>query len=97
MLYTFPSGGIDSKKHLNSQEAAEMELSEEAQLKGGFWIPLMPANHNGISELKWGTNKFIPYLVLDAEHDCNPKPRDQEGTLKLTHRKYSDYFTSFNQ
>lgn len=59
-----------------------MELSEEAQLKGGKYIPLLPTDHNGISELKWGTNKFIPYLVLDAEHDLDPKPRDEEGTLQ---------------
>lgn len=57
-----------------------MELSEEAKLKGGTYIPLVPANHNGISELKWGTNKFIPYLVLDAEEDLYPKPRDEEGS-----------------
>jgi 8-oxo-dGTP pyrophosphatase MutT (NUDIX family) len=82
MLYTFPSGGIDAKKHKNPREAAEMELSEEAQLQGGEYIPLL-ANDDGISELKWGTNKFIPYLVLDPKLDSNPKPRDEEGSVVI--------------
>ena len=82
-LYTFPSGGIDPKKHSNPKQAATMELSEEAHLKEGNLIPLLPIESNGISELKWGTNKFIPFLVIDALHDPDPDPRDEEGKCNV--------------
>jgi hypothetical protein len=79
--------------------AAQYELSEEAHLKNGKWICLLPEMNlesqdketketkennfqgQGISELKWGTNRFIPFLVLDPEVDETPLQRDKEGDL----------------
>ena len=60
--------------------AAQCELSEEARLTGGEWIRLLPPAHPGISELKWSTNRFMPWLVLDAVPDSAPLPRDEDGT-----------------
>ena len=60
-----------------------MELSEEARLTGGQWIPLLPDSHPGIYELKWGTNTFSVYLCLDPVPDATPAPRDQEEFIEI--------------
>lgn len=68
-------------------EAAQHELSEEAHLKGGRWVNLLPKDHSpdGISELKWGKNRFIPYLCIDPIHDENPLQRDAEEYMEVVH------------
>ncbi|KAJ3210419.1 hypothetical protein HDU67_005332 [Dinochytrium kinnereticum] len=77
--YSFPAGGFDPKKHRTREDTAREELSEEARLANGKLIPLLPEGTDGIMELKWCTNKFLPYLVLDPIADSNPRPRDAEG------------------
>ena len=77
------AGGFDPKKHKNILETAQHELSEEARLKDGKWIPLHPMESQGISELKWGRNTFIPFLVLDPIVDPTPLPADAEGNSFL--------------
>lgn len=65
-------------------ESAEHELSEEARLKGGRWICLLPEDQpDGISELKWGVNRFVPYLCLDPEDDPEPRARDNEECMQV--------------
>ncbi|KAI8812132.1 hypothetical protein BJ742DRAFT_794921 [Cladochytrium replicatum] len=83
MKYCFPAGAVDRKKHTSVEDAARAELSEEALLKSGQLISLLPEGHEGISELKWGRNKFIPFLVLDAESDENPGQRDDEELIEV--------------
>lgn len=66
-------------------EAAQHELSEEARLKGGEWINLLPKEHSpdGISELKWGKNRFMPFLCLDPILDDQPMERDAEEYIEV--------------
>ncbi|KAI8051846.1 hypothetical protein BDF21DRAFT_468639 [Thamnidium elegans] len=83
--YTCVAGSYDRRKHNSVLEAAQHELSEEARLKQGEWINLLPANHSkdGISELKWGKNRFIPYLCLNPTKDENPMERDAEEYIQV--------------
>ncbi|OZJ01459.1 hypothetical protein BZG36_05475 [Bifiguratus adelaidae] len=84
--YTCACGGYDRKKHASVDVAAKDELSEEAYLKGGRWINLLPQDQpEGVSEVKWGRNRFVPYLVIDAEKDANPKPRDAEEYMEVVY------------
>jgi hypothetical protein len=46
-------------------------------------IRLLKNDHEGISELKWCSNKFIPFLSIDAEHDDTPLKRDAEETIEV--------------
>ena len=58
-------------------------MSEEARLRGGKWIRLLPEDHQGIMEIKWGRNKFIPFIVIDPEEDPNPRARDAEEMMSV--------------
>ncbi|PRP88830.1 hypothetical protein PROFUN_00298 [Planoprotostelium fungivorum] len=80
LRYTLAAGAYESKKHDSVIAAARAELSEEAFLKDGEWISLLP---EGIGELKWSTNVFYPFLVLDPVDDPSPPPRDLEETIQI--------------
>jgi len=45
---------------------------------GGRWVPLLPPEHPGLSEVKWCMNRFRPFLVIDPVSDDNPGSRDLE-------------------
>jgi hypothetical protein len=81
LRYTLVAGGFDNTKHANILDTAVYELSEEARLANGRMICLMDINSNGISELKWCRNRFMPFLCLDPEIDTNPKDRDLEELI----------------
>jgi hypothetical protein len=83
MLFNFPSGAYDRKKHSSILECAKAELSEEAQLKNGRWIQLVEKDSEGLHELKWVGNQFIPYLVIDPEEDANPGEKDPEEMIEV--------------
>ncbi|KAI8902095.1 hypothetical protein BC833DRAFT_575084 [Globomyces pollinis-pini] len=87
MIYTLVAGGFDTKKHKSILETAEQELSEEAQLTGGTFVNLLQEHHlnykSGISEIKWGTHRFIPYLCLDPIIDSMPRNRDEEELIEI--------------
>jgi hypothetical protein len=53
MVWCLPTGAYDPRKHADYQGCARAEMSEEAQLAGGTWVPLMPEGHPGIPEVKW--------------------------------------------
>lgn len=53
LVFGLACGGYDPRKHRSAQHAAESELSEEAQLEGGQWMRLLPADHPGVLEAKW--------------------------------------------
>ena len=78
LVYNLPGGGFLPKKHKSVQHAAQDELSEEAQLKGGSWVRLLPEEHPGVLETKWCRNRLTPFLCIDPEQD--PTPRAQEAT-----------------
>ena len=40
----------------------------------------------GLSQLKWGTNTFFPYLVIDPVDDPQPRPKDAEEWLTVERR-----------
>lgn len=48
---------------------------------------MLPKDHSpdGISELKWGKNRFIPFLCLDPVKDENPMQRDAEECIEVVH------------
>lgn len=50
----------------------------QAWLTGGRWVPLLPPEHPGLSEVKWCMNRFRPYLVIDPVADVDPGSRDLE-------------------
>ncbi|KAI8987732.1 hypothetical protein BDF20DRAFT_910293 [Mycotypha africana] len=85
--YTCVAGSYDRRKHRYIEETVEHELSEEARLKGGTYINLLPKTHSpdGISELKWGKNRFIPFLCLDPVKDDTPMARDAEEYMEVVH------------
>ncbi|KAJ1553066.1 hypothetical protein HK096_009364, partial [Nowakowskiella sp. JEL0078] len=68
---------------LSIRETAICELSEEGGLKGGELIPLYSESSEGIPELKWGRNRFIPYLVIDPEVDETPGAQDAEEMIEV--------------
>jgi hypothetical protein len=49
--YTLTAGAFDRKKHQTIVDTAKAELSEEANLKGGRMISLLPEGHEGIMEV----------------------------------------------
>lgn len=71
--YGLPAGYYEPEKHKDIVDAARFELSEETCLKDGTWYNLLP---KGYSELKWVTNKVVPFLVVDPNEDLDPKPMD---------------------
>lgn len=95
--YTCVAGSYDRKKHASITQAAQHELSEEALLTGGQWINLLPSDYtsDGISELKWGKNRFIPFLCLDPIKDKNPMARDAEEYIEVVHDVTMDELKKF--
>ena len=75
-----PAGYYEPKKHDSILDAAKSELSEECKLKNGTLINLLP---NGYSELKWVTNKVVPFLVIDPELDESAKALDTEEEISI--------------
>lgn len=51
--WCLPTGAYDPRKHASYLDCARAELSEEANLAGGAWEPLVPEEHPGIAEVKW--------------------------------------------
>ncbi|KAI8823132.1 uncharacterized protein EV422DRAFT_494325 [Fimicolochytrium jonesii] len=83
LKYTFAAGGFDQKKHQTILDTSKQELSEEMRLTGGEWISLLPQDHDGIGEVKWSRNRFIPFLVLDPVYDEHPRARDAEELIEI--------------
>jgi len=81
-LTTLPWDSRRTMRAGSDLHAAQCELSEEARLTGGEWVRLLPAGHPGVSELKWSTNRFLPWLVLDPVLDAAPLPRDDDGAKR---------------
>ncbi|GBF98548.1 hypothetical protein Rsub_11878 [Raphidocelis subcapitata] len=84
LMYCLPTGGFDPRKHTDLEACAKAELSEEAWLKGGRWLPLLAPDHPGLAEVKWCVNRFRPFLVVDPVADADPGSRDlEEVTLEV--------------
>ncbi len=80
-----PCGGYDPGRHSSMLHAAQLELSEEARLRGGSWHPLLPDGHPGILEAKWCRNRFTPFLCIDPVPDDAPGARDAEEHIEVLH------------
>eukprot|EP00160_Parvularia_atlantis_P016914 Unigene5596_Nuclearia_a/m.17107 Unigene5596_Nuclearia_a/g.17107 ORF Unigene5596_Nuclearia_a/g.17107 Unigene5596_Nuclearia_a/m.17107 type:complete len:184 (+) Unigene5596_Nuclearia_a:1-552(+) len=81
-MYTLAAGQYERQAHSSVLDAARCELAEEARLSGGHWEPLLPDGHTGVSELKWSTNKFSPWLCIDPQKDtAQLAERDADGAL----------------
>ncbi|GAB5589463.1 hypothetical protein Unana1_04363 [Umbelopsis nana] len=92
--YTCTAGAIDRRKHKSQLETAQYELSEEAHLTGGRLISLLPSSQpEGISELKWSKNRFVPYICINPVLDDNPKERDAEEYIEIVRDVSIDDFT----
>ena len=84
MLFNLPTGGYDEKKHEGSLETcARRELSEEAHLRNGELVRLIPQGNDGLWEVKWCRNRFTPYVCLDPEVDPDPGCRDTEERIEI--------------
>jgi hypothetical protein len=79
LQYTFAAGQFDRQKSGSILECAKSELSEEAGLGGGHWVRLIPEDSDGVSELKWCRNRFVPFLCINPNSDETPQERDPEG------------------
>lgn len=77
--YGLPAGYYEPKKHTSLQHAAKCELSEEGKLKGGRWTNML---EEGYSELKWVTNKVVPFVCIDPEYDDRVLQGDAEENCK---------------
>ncbi|KAI8334750.1 hypothetical protein BC941DRAFT_462242 [Chlamydoabsidia padenii] len=94
--YTCVSGSVDRRKHQSPLESAQHELSEEARLTGGEWISLLPEDQpDGISELKWGRNRFVPYLCINPHQDDQPRQRDEEECIQVVDKVDIKHLKSF--
>lgn len=78
--YGLPAGYFELEKHGDVLNAAQAELSEECKLTNGTWFNLLP---EGYSELKWVTNKVVPFLCINPVSDLNPKKQDVEENIIL--------------
>jgi len=85
-VFGLPTGCFDRQRHASLEACARAELSEEARLKGGSWHSLLPPEHPGLAEVKWGLNRMHPFLVVDPEQDLDPGARDAEEALLETER-----------
>lgn len=72
LMYTLAAGAFDPKKHVDLYDCARAELREELRLDintdldvSTTLIKLLPDGHEGVPELKWGTNRFCPLIALD--------------------------------
>ena len=84
LVYNLPGGGFLPKKHTSLQHAAEDELNEEAGLRGGTWIRLLPDDHPGVLETKWCRNRLTPFLCIDPDVDPKPKPQEAFEYIQRT-------------
>jgi hypothetical protein len=48
----------------------------QAWLAGGEWHRLLADGHEGLPEVKWCMNRFVPFLAIDPQPDPNPGSRD---------------------
>eukprot|EP00537_Pseudo-nitzschia_pungens_P011471 CAMPEP_0172392224 /NCGR_PEP_ID=MMETSP1061-20121228/8419_1 /TAXON_ID=37318 /ORGANISM="Pseudo-nitzschia pungens, Strain cf. pungens" /LENGTH=287 /DNA_ID=CAMNT_0013123021 /DNA_START=81 /DNA_END=940 /DNA_ORIENTATION=+ len=82
VLWGLAAGLVEDKKHGRDTEvAARHELEEECHLTGGReWIPLLtkPAAMD-----KYATTTIQCYLVIDPEHEEDPKPLDDEEDIEI--------------
>ena len=83
LRYAWAGGKWEPEKTHDLLDSAKAELSEEAHLSGGEWISLLPEGNEGIAELKWSSNRFSPYLVIDPVHDPKPGQQDAEEYIKI--------------
>lgn len=81
LVFAFAGGKWEPDKTEQLLDSARAELAEEAQLTGGRWVPLLPEGAPGIAEVKWSSNRFAPYLVVDPDELRDPPARDAEGAL----------------
>eukprot|EP00775_Hariotina_reticulata_P009708 gene9708-9867_t len=92
LVYCLPTGGLDPARHADLADCAARELSEEAWLAGGDWQPLLPAGHQGLAEVKWCMNRFVPFLVIDPQPDPNPGSRDaEEASMEVLRVSVSEF------
>ncbi|GJP51827.1 hypothetical protein CLOM_g10959, partial [Closterium sp. NIES-68] len=89
LLYTVPCGGLSSS-HASLEDCVRSELSEEARLRGGRLVRLIPDDHPGLLEVKWCKNRFTPFLIIDPHTDPTPLPRDPEEFIQVLHMPASD-------
>ena len=80
--------GMKESKHESLRQAAIWELSEEGRLKLGKrseLVELAPGASGGLSQDKYSTARFVPFLVLDAVPDDRPRARDreEEGSMAI--------------
>ncbi|KAI9298291.1 hypothetical protein K502DRAFT_283540, partial [Neoconidiobolus thromboides FSU 785] len=95
LLFGFVSGGFDNKKHLDIDACVKAEVLEEVGYSDGKLVNLLDYFNNekrnigkeseGILEIKWGTNKFYPYLLIDPilSKKENERELDYEEYIKI--------------
>ena len=94
MGYSLPTGSFDPKKHADFADVAKDELAEEARLRGGDMVSMLPReDHPGFLESKWCANRFKPFVCVapesygDGEDGDEAAPqRDAEEFSITVHR-----------
>jgi len=82
--YGVIAGGYEPHKHDSPMTAARFELEEEAQLEGGRWVPLLNTA-GSLAHDKYSTERFFPWLVIDAKPCESPRECDTEESIRVEH------------
>ncbi|GJD11556.1 Zinc finger protein ZPR1 [Galdieria sulphuraria] len=81
LLYSFPGGLFDSKKHASIVDTAKAELNEEAHMVANQWYPL--TSEQGILQDKYSRNRLHMFLAIDCETIVDYQPRDAEEYMDI--------------
>eukprot|EP00540_Astrosyne_radiata_P021595 CAMPEP_0116836364 /NCGR_PEP_ID=MMETSP0418-20121206/8058_1 /TAXON_ID=1158023 /ORGANISM="Astrosyne radiata, Strain 13vi08-1A" /LENGTH=141 /DNA_ID=CAMNT_0004466131 /DNA_START=80 /DNA_END=506 /DNA_ORIENTATION=+ len=79
-LFGLAAGLIEEKHDSNPRIAAEHELEEECQMRGGKWYQL---TERPLAMDKYDTTKIYSYLAIDPKTVENPRPLDEEEDIEI--------------
>lgn len=83
-MYTLVAG-LYEEKHTSVEDCVRCETEEEAHLRGGELIPLMDSEDLSLPGAKYTGQKFLPYIVKDAERVSDPRPMDDDELILPVH------------
>lgn len=76
-------GRVEDHKHASNLDAAKAELAEECNLCTDEWIALLDAHSEGILEVKWGAQRFFPYIAMSPRVCDVIVPPDEEELIEV--------------
>ncbi|KFG99976.1 hydrolase, NUDIX family protein [Toxoplasma gondii VAND] len=83
-MYTLVAG-LYEEKHASVEDCVRCETEEEAHLRGGTLIPVMDSPDRSLPGAKYTGQKFLPYIVKDAQKVSDPRPLDEDEIILPVH------------